>query len=294
MSAVRTQLETLPFAQRQRLQFLESIAQWEGAVQRQRVCEVFDVSANHVTKDFSLYRSLSPGNLEYDVSRRAYRPTARFKPLFAAGSAEEYLALLRLNLETHGHSGMPIWAEGMPISGLTAPQGTANPAVLRVLTQALRQKTAVEIVYQSLRTPAPAPRLIWPHHLVHVAGRWHVRAYDAKHERFADLVLARITEARPSAQAKLHPALQDSEWDSEVTIEVIPNPKLSATQQAVVALEFGMTQVRHHWIWSARMRRAIAPYFVEHHQLRKPKARSPIVARNLATLEIREFDDADA
>lgn len=126
LSAVRTQMETLPFAQRQRLQFLESIAQWEGVVRRQRVCEVFDVSANHVTKDFSLYRSLSPGNLEYDVSLRAYRPIARFKPLFSAGSAEEYLALLRLNLETHGRGSMSIWSEDIPISGLAVPQGTVN------------------------------------------------------------------------------------------------------------------------------------------------------------------------
>ena len=286
--------DSLPYAQRQRLQFVESVAQWEGVVQRQRVCEVFDVSANHVTKDLSLYRALSPGNLEYDVSRRAYRPTAKFRPLFATGRADEYLALLKLNLETQGQSGIPLWAEGVPISGLPAPQGTVNAQVLRVITHALREQSAVEAVYQSLRTPVPTGRLIWPHHLVHVAGRWHVRAYDAKRERFADLVLSRLTEARSSDQSRPLQAAHDVEWETELTVEVTPNPKLSAQQQSVIALEYGMTQVKNHWVWLAKMRRALAPYFLDQHHLRKPTPKSRVIARNLAALDVRSFDDPES
>lgn len=294
MRASRPAVDALPYAQRQRLQFVESIAQWEGVVQRQRVCEVFDVSANHVTRDLSLYRLLSPGNLEYDVSRRAYRPTAKFRPLFASGSADEYLALLKLNLETQGLTGIPVWAEGIPISGLPTPQRTVNATVLRVLTHALREQGAAEVEYQSLRTPQPAARLIWPHHLVHVAGRWHVRAYDARRERFADFVLARLTEARASEQVRPPQASRDSEWETELTVEIIPNPKLSPPQQAVIALEYGMVHTKHHWVWAAKMRRALVPYFLKHHRLRRPGARAPVIARNLEALDVRSFEDPES
>lgn len=294
MKSPRPTVDTLPYAQRQRLQFVESIAQWEGVVQRQRICEVFDVSANHVTRDLSLYRTLSPGNLEYDVSRRAYRPTAKFRPLFASGSADEYLALLKFNLEAQGQTGIPVLAEGMPISGLPMPQGVVNATALRVLTHALREQTAAEVVYQSLRTPQPTARLIWPHHLVHVAGRWHVRAYDAKRERFADFVLARLTGARGSDQSRPLQATRDSDWEAELTVEVVPNPKLSPPQQAVIALEYGMAQVKHRWVWAAKMRRALVPYFLEHHHLRRPSTRAPVIARNLEALAIRDFDDPES
>ena len=151
MKPDRQALDSLPYAQRQRLQFVESVAQWEGVVQRQRVCEVFDVSANHVTRDLSLYRSLSPGNLEYDVSRRAYRPTAKFRPLFALGSADEYLALLKLSLETQARAGIPTWAEGIPIMGLPMPQGAINGQVLRILTNALREPRSSPVIWNRCR-----------------------------------------------------------------------------------------------------------------------------------------------
>lgn len=293
MKPDRQALDSLPYAQRQRLQFVESVAQWEGVVQRQRVCEVFDVSANHVTRDLSLYRSLSPGNLEYDVSRRAYRPTAKFRPLFALGSADEYLALLKLSLETQARAGIPTWAEGIPIMGLPIPQGAINGQVLRILTNALRERAGAQIVYQSLRTPEPTARLIWPHHLVHVAGRWHVRAYDAKRERFADLVVARITEASSSEQATPVQAARDTEWETEASVEVVPNPKLSPAQQAIVAREWGMTMTRQQWLWPAKMRRALIPYFLEQHHLRRPAARAPVIARNLESLQARSFEDSE-
>ena len=88
-------VDKLRFAQRQRLTFIESVAFWEGRVDRPRVSGAFNVSENHVTKDFRLYKDAFPGNLQYDETARAYRPTRKFKPRIGKGSAEEYLSLLR-------------------------------------------------------------------------------------------------------------------------------------------------------------------------------------------------------
>ena len=81
----------IPFAQQQRLRFIESVVLWEGAIQRQRVRDVFDISANHVSKDFLLYKERFPGNLEYDQSAKEYRASERFKPSLTSGKPDEYL-----------------------------------------------------------------------------------------------------------------------------------------------------------------------------------------------------------
>lgn len=286
MRAMRAQatLEALPYAQRKRLQFVESMAQWEGVVQRQRICDVFDVSANHVTRDLSLYRSLSPDNLEYDVSRRAYRPTSKFRPLLASGTAEEYLAQLQLALQTSKGGQLPGWAEGLPVAGLPQAGGALDASVVQALVRAIRDRTGVEVTYQSLRTPEPASRVIWPHQLIHVLGRWHVRAFDGRHQRYADLVLARLSSAKTSHEALPVTAGDDQAWHREAVVEVVPNPRLSPAQQLVVAKEYGMSQRAGHWIWSAQMNQTLVKYFLDQHSLRKPTSRSPVVASNLAAL----------
>lgn len=294
MRSLRPTIDALPFAQRQRLQFVESIAQWEGVVQRQRVCDAFAVTANHVTRDLTLYRTLSPGNLEYDVSLRAYRPSTRFRPLLSSGTPEEYLALLRLHMETGGITGLPDWAIGVPTSGLPTPQGTVNAEVLRALTRALRDGSGVDMQYQSLKTPEPRKRRVWPHHLVYVGSRWHVRAYDSKGERFGDFVLSRISATTSVPDASPKPVVQDRDWSGELVVEVVPNPKFSPAQQAVIAMEYGMAAAGKHWIWAARMRRALVPYFLDIHQLRRPGARARIVARNLADLPVKDFEDLES
>jgi hypothetical protein len=287
-------IDALPFAQRQRLQFVESIAQWEGLVQRQRICDAFAVTANHVTRDLTLYRTLSPGNLEYDVSLRAYRPSSRFRPLLSHGTPEEYLALLRLHMETGGITGLPDWAIGVQATGLPTPQGTVNADVLRSLTRALRDGSGVGMQYQSLKSPEPSKRRIWPHHLVHVASRWHVRAYDGKRERFADFVLSRISQTTSVSDVSPKSVLLDRDWSDELIVEVVPNPKFSVAQQAVIAMEYGMTSIKGQWIWPARMGRTLVPYFLDAHQLRRPGARARIVARNLADLPVKDFEDLES
>ena len=283
-------IEALPYAQRKRLQFVESMAQWEGVVQRQRICDIFGVSPNHVTRDLALYRSLSPYNLEYDVSRRAYRPSAKFQPLLASGTAEEYLAQLQLALQTSKNGEMPDWAQGLPVAGLPQAGGALDATVVQALVRAIRDRTSVEVAYQSLQTPEPTSRVIWPRHLIYVLGRWHVRAFDGRHKRFADLVLARLSAARPSGSALPDSENEDDAWAQEATVEVVPNPRLAPAQQRVVAKEYGMSQVDGQWIWPAKMNQTLVKYFLAQHLLRKPTARSPVIARNLSSLSAIDIE----
>lgn len=284
MTTARESLAALPFPQRQRLCFVESMALWEGSVPRQRLCDAFGVSANHITKDLTLYRSLLPNNLTYDASSRTWRPSGRFRPAISAGTAEEYLGLLRLALEPRGIAAVPTLEGATAAAVLPEPKWAADPKALQNVTRAAREGTGVRVRYQAMSAPDPEERVLWPHGLVHAGFRWHVRAYDDKRGRFGDFVLARICEADPhEGQAPIEPS-NDAGWSTEETADIMPNPKLSKGQQQAIAREYGMAKDGGNWHWNARMRQCLMPYFLYWHRLDVPSKESRVVARNLKDL----------
>lgn len=273
-----TQLDSAPFAQRQRLQFIESVAYWEGLVGRPSVSELFGVSENHITRDFALYRKLFPGNLDYDVSARAYRPSKGFKPKISAGSAEEYLALLRAYFDTRSVSVLPVLGNGVGAACLPPPIAPLDKDVLREITRALRQNRGAAISYQSLTSPNPATREIWPHALVFAGVRWHVRGYDTKRKKFIDVVLHRIISAKPIDRPCPVPVDEDWDWHAEVEIDIRPSKSLSSSQKKVIAKEYGMVEIDGSWTWRVTLRRCLVAYFLKWLRLDLPEDESyPVV-----------------
>jgi hypothetical protein len=232
--------ESFCYAQRQRLQYIESVAYWEGKVDRPRVSRVFELSENHITKDFTAYRKAFPENLSYDVSARVYRPGRNFEPRIGSGSPEEYLSLLRAFHETTIGAVLPPVGNSITAVGLPFPSGNINPKVLREMTRALSQLGGVTITYQSLSTPQPTRRDIWPHALVYAGHRWHVRAYDDLRKKFVDFVLLRIIDAQ-SLDLNCPVSFEtDYDWHTTESIAISPVSNLSTEQQAIVAAEYGM------------------------------------------------------
>lgn len=251
------------FSQRQRLQFIESIAFWEGAIDRPRVARVFGVSENHVTKDFTLYRKRFPENLDYDLSRRSYQPGKKFRQRFSSGSAEEYLALLRASQEGLGAATVPTIGDGVKAELIPSPVGRVDPSVLKEITRALHRGTGLRITYQSLQSEEASKRVVWPHALVFAGARWHVRVFDSKYKDFIDLVLQRIMSIEPTNTLAVRSAEDDGEWNRRVTVTLIPRPDLPVSQQEVIAREFGMERVDGSWCWRSEIRDCLIPYFLE-------------------------------
>lgn len=257
-----TTLDSIGYAQRQRLQYIESVAYWEGKVDRPRVSRVFEMSDNHITKDFTVYRNAFPDNLIYDVSGRYYRPGRDFEPQIGSGSPEEYLALLHA---FHGAkvTGLPPIGIGITAIGLPIPSGHVNPKVLRELTRALSQQKGLIIRYQSFTNPEPTTREIWPHALVFAGMRWHIRAYDGLRQRFADLVLLRVLNAEPLTQLCPIDSKNDDRWHDTEHVEICPVKMLSETQQSVIAAEYGMKKSRDgKWAWECDVRKCLVAYLL--------------------------------
>jgi hypothetical protein len=281
-----SQIARISFSQKQRLTFIESVAYWEGAVDRARVSEAFQVSENHVTKDFRLYKEAFPGNLQYDESYRIYRPSKRFKPYIGKGSAEEYLSLLRVHAEQSSAASLPLPAGVVPVDATSQPKGHLKPEILNSITRAISSRNGLVINYQSMNSDEPRSRKIWPHALVFGGTRWHARAFDEERSDYVDLVLQRVLSAKQLPKKTISTRQQDKEWETMVTIEVIPKQSLTSTQAEVVAQEYGMKQRSGQWVWEVRMRECLAGYFIYLYRLdvredtkRRIELKDPAIAK---------------
>ncbi|AYQ27482.1 MULTISPECIES: WYL domain-containing protein [unclassified Polaromonas] len=261
-------LDDLSFAQKQRLQFIEARLIWDGSVRRGQVCEVFDVTPNHLSRDFRRYRHHHAHSLEYDVEKKAYTRGRDFKPLLASGSAEEYLSLLQAYSTSKSTAVVPALGQVTAAESIMQPTGSIDPEVLRLIMLALREESGLALTYQSLNEPNPVPRTLWPHTLVFNGDRWHARAFDGRHNEFRDFVLARCSQAKLDPVVAPLAASEDKEWHEAETVDVIPAARLSANQKSVVAREFGMKATGDgEFVWSSSIRKCLVRYFLVRHRL---------------------------
>ena len=185
---------------------------------------------------------MEPGNLDYDVAGRCYRPTKSFKPLFDFSSERVLSWLLQgfgdgLDLKTR---------KATPCEG---PGNLVRPdlSILSTLTRAMCANRAVKVSYLSLSSGASNRELV-PVALADNGLRWHVRAFDRSNARFGDFVLTRITKAKevdgPVEDAELLPA--DEQWARIVDMEVVPHPGIRWAQaiEADYAMEEGVLRLR--------------------------------------------------
>jgi predicted DNA-binding transcriptional regulator YafY len=222
-----------------RLEFIEFRLFWEGQLNRGDLVEAFGVSMNQASTDLNRYSEMAPGNMVYDKSARTYARAAEFDPLFLKPDASRYLSQLRsvaegiLDRSDAWISEFPTYdAAPTPVRGM-------NATTLRSVTAAIRRSEAIEVKYQSLSRPEPRWRWIAPHAIGFDGFRWHTRAFCLTDQSFKDFLLSRIVETRGTKPNEAQ-AGADAAWNEHVTLEIVPHPELSDTQQNVIALDYGM------------------------------------------------------
>ncbi|WP_068302306.1 WYL domain-containing protein [Pararhodobacter sp. CCB-MM2] len=223
----------------QRLEFIEFRLFWEGNLNRSDLMKQFGVSVNQASTDLNRYIGYAPDNMVYDKSTRTYVRGPCFKPQFLEPDASRYLAQLQsvadsiLDRKDSWIANLPTYAVApMPARGV-------NPLTLRSVVSAIRHCEAIEVKYQSLSRPEARWRWIAPHAIAFDGFRWHTRAFCLTDEAFKDFLLSRILETRGARDSETL-ADDDSDWNTEVTLEIGPHPELSETQAKVIALDYGM------------------------------------------------------
>lgn len=272
-------------SQRERLRFVESTLLWEGEIQRSRVSAVFGVVLNHVTKDLREYEAAFPQSLIFEPRRRFYIPGPAFKPRFASGDPQEYLALQLASSQIKSTALVSLVGDQLPVQSLPAPAHGVKRQSLSLVVQAIRSATALEVVYYSMTTPKPVKRRIWPHALFHTGLWWHLRAFDSRSEEFRNFALQRIEQPKALTAPSPKRSDQDWQWHKESVLEVIPHTALNEHQKKVVAQDFGMTSDGGKPLWRVKIRNCLVGYFATYYGLDLPDARPP---RHVLTLRNRD------
>jgi hypothetical protein len=226
----------------QRLEFIEFRLFWEGGLNRADITRYFGVSVPQASKDLSQYQELAPDNLVYDRSEKRYFAAKTFTPRFLKPDPDRYLSQLRL-IADGAISREESWVARPPsFETLPMPHRHVDAGVLRATLEAIRERQALEIRYQSLSGNRPQATWGWisPHAIAHDGQRWHVRAYCHIDRSFKDFLLPRFLQTRATGPAEV-PAEQDAIWNEIVTVALKPHPGLSDDQQRVVAQDYGMT-----------------------------------------------------
>ncbi|WP_260261464.1 helix-turn-helix transcriptional regulator [Vibrio intestinalis] len=223
-----------------RYRMIEIIALWEGRLTTNHLIKSFGIGRQQASKDINTYLTdIAPENLVYDKQLKGYKPSDSFSPRVTKGHADEYLHILSRSEDmtiTFKELDMGFDSVSMirPITRNISPQ------VLRPLVQAIREKKRVDISYTSLKDGLEVERIISPHTLVCTPLRWHVRAYCEHAKDYRDFVLSRI-RGIPCLEAKnVMGKSNDDRWNTPLAIELMPDPRLTEAQAAVVAHDYGM------------------------------------------------------
>jgi len=226
-----------------RYEFIEFRLFWQGRINRGDLMDAFGVSTQQASLDLNAYIEQAKRNLVYDKSLRTYLRGKLFKPKYLKPDAEEYFTQLRA-VDQGLVSADQSWISFFPSFGATpTPARGVASETLRDVLAAIREPAALQVTYQSMSRPEPSARWIEPHALAFDGFRWHARAFCQNDGVFKDFLLSRIVEIGKQRPVTADPKA-DTDWHSEVVLEIGPHPDLSPTQRRAIEMDYGMEDGR--------------------------------------------------
>lgn len=219
-----------------RYRIIELLSYWEGLVNTTQLMQHFSISRTQAQKYFKSYRENYPGNLVYDKHLKGFKPNEDFLPHCISSDVSEYLDWLNNSSELS----VPVRNTGFTNASLSLPVRQVSPLVMRGLISAIRQQRRLEVDYVSLANPNGEGRIIQPHIFVKTGLRWHLRAFDEKHQQFRDFVLSRFRGQAELLDTATHKAGQDTGWNSFIEMVFCPDSRLTAEQRRVIEQDYQM------------------------------------------------------
>ena len=154
-------LDSISFAQKQRLAYIDFCLLFKGAIYRQDLINRFQVGLSAGSRDFNIYKELAPDNLSYDSREKRYFQTPQFKPVFEHDARRTLTKLandISDGFDAIGDIHFPV----------EAPTSLNVPDIFIVarLVQAILNNKAVSVIYTSLSSGSNARELV-PHSIVY-------------------------------------------------------------------------------------------------------------------------------
>lgn len=216
-----------------RLRIMEGVLAWEGEIGNARVRKLFDIQPVQASRLLGEFRSLMGDSIVEDGRAKVLK-LASPESFETNISLEEYARHTLAGEDTNPN-----------VIDARVDLTEVQPTVFAVLRKASLTKTGVVINYASMTNPEFEERTIFPHSIIHVGRRWHVRAWCAKRQDFRDFTLGRIQSASPVTETAPRTIDDDEAWQEVVMVELTAHRKLSPQQQQVVRAEnFGGLESR--------------------------------------------------
>jgi len=234
---------------KRKMQFIEVVMQWVGEISTTQLQEYFSISRNTAQTLIQKYQTKYPQNtFNYCNSTKRHTPPETFKPCLTEGSLNEYLSFFGEQINTGENNTIVkqssvnnLNENNTHLELLAPPIRNINPTLVRGVIKACMQNLRMDIEYLSMTSGELEGRIICPHTLVNDGIRWHVRAYCEKNRAFRDFVLSRFgPEVDYRGKSELTKT-EDTEWNHWLTVTLIPDPRLSAIKQKVIAMDYLMT-----------------------------------------------------
>lgn len=235
-----TQTSKPRWGQARRLAFIDLRLQYDGRINRSDLISYFDISMPQASADLGLYQSQARGNMTYDPSARVYIAQPGFRAQYKRSTAPRYLddihRLARGVVEADES-----FVGFMPPTGVVAtPARAIGAAEVATLVQAIRDKAALRVRYQSMDHPTSLSLVLSPHAMGFDGLRWHVRAWCHGRKIFRDFAIGRLQVDGPAeGEQEINPEL-DAGWNTQVAVELVPHPKLSPDQRDTVMRDYDM------------------------------------------------------
>ncbi len=205
-----------------RFRIMEGVLAWEGEIGNARVRKLFEIKPVQASRLLLGFRTFMGERIVEDSKGRVFKP-ADAKNFSTDVSLEEYIRWTQ--------SGSSIENS---ILDVRADLTKVKPSVFSLLRRAALNRTGIVIAYASMKNPVLEERLVFPHSMVRVGRRWHVRAWCGERKEFRDFTLGRIRSVLHSPTKSEHPVEEDKKWNQIVQIRLVPHRKLSLEQQKVV------------------------------------------------------------
>lgn len=209
---------------------LETVLLWEGEIDNHRIRELLGVQA--------VWASRLMGALRKRVGDRGARSTAHAPLRLTPGqqdrekrqSPDDYLRIVA--------GSEPVASRDPLLEDARRDLSVVAPETFAAVVQAIRKGIGLQLVYRSMNHPTGTDRLVFPHALVRVPRRWHMRAWCTERRDFRDFTLGRVANASLVESPAPARRSDDKDWNEITTVTIVAHPDLTAEQQSMIAAEY--------------------------------------------------------
>jgi hypothetical protein len=248
-------LDTVGFAQKRRLAFIDFCLMFKGTMYRQDIINKFRVGLSAASCDIKTYTEIAPTNLRYSNKNKRYYPTGEFKPVFKFDTHGTLVKLAHNILDSFNIDNdidFPVITQ--------SPLNSLDVDIVARIIQSITNNKIIDVTYTTETSIQSGVELV-PHSVFYSGLNWYLRAFERKLGAFSDFALHRIADVIYLAVkvAETETKMADSQWVTFVDLCLIPHPK-NANRPHLIQKDFNMK----NGVLELNTRAATAGYLMQH------------------------------